>query len=149
MFPGGELDDPGMSGANLPCHGFEVHGVKSWRERYARACRLWHDRLSTRIPEAEVEIDGVKTPPWLAYLAGCALAFPSNTAGMFQTLAWKRLRRAAELQPTWEDLHEDWPGEMHSRIPTLHHFHLIGDGCAEEELFISRSCIDSPKHADL
>jgi hypothetical protein len=39
--------------------------------------------------------------------------------------------------------------EMHSRIPTLYHIHLIGDGFAEEELFISRSRIDSPWHADL
>jgi hypothetical protein len=38
--------------------------------------------------------------------------------------------------------------EMHSRIPTRYHFQLIGNGCAEEVLFISRSRIDSPWHAD-
>ena len=85
IFPGGELDHLGMSIANLQRHGFEVHDVEGWREHYARTCRLWHDRLLTRMPEAEAEIGSVKTRLWLAYLAGCSLAFQRNTVGIFQT----------------------------------------------------------------
>ncbi|MGE4048387.1 MAG: class I SAM-dependent methyltransferase [Acetobacteraceae bacterium] len=109
IFPGGELDHLGMSIANLQRHGFEVHDVEGWREHYARTCRLWHDRLLARMPEAEAEIGIIKTRLWLAYLAGCSLAFQRNTVGIFQTLASKRVKGSMELPPTRVDLYEDWP----------------------------------------
>jgi cyclopropane-fatty-acyl-phospholipid synthase len=99
-----------MSVANLQRHGFEVHGVESWREHEARTCRLWPDRLSTRMAEAEAEIGSVKTRPWLASLAGCSLAFQRNTVGIFQSLASTRVRGPAEMPPTRADLYERWPG---------------------------------------
>ncbi len=109
IFPGGELDHLGLSISNLQRHGFEVHDVEGWREHYARTCRLWHDRLLARMPEAEAEIGSVKTRLWLAYLAGCSLAFQRNTVGVFQTLASKRVKGPAELPPTRVDLYDDWP----------------------------------------
>ena len=105
IFPGGELDHVGMSLANLQRHGFEVHDVEAWREHYARTCRLWHDRLAARYDEACREVGSVKTRLWLAYLAGCALAFERNTVGVYQTLASKRVRGPSGLPPTRADLY--------------------------------------------
>ena len=108
IFPGGELDHLGMSISNLQRHGFEVHDVEGWREHYARTCRLWHDKLLENQAAAEAAIGSVKTRLWLAYLAGCSLAFQRNTVGIFQTLASKRLKGPAELPPTRADLYADW-----------------------------------------
>ncbi len=105
IFPGGELDHVGMSIANLQRHGFEVHDVEAWREHYARTCRLWHDRLLARYDEAVAAVGGVQTRLWLAYLAGCSLAFARNTVGIYQTLASKRVRGPAALPPTRADLY--------------------------------------------
>ena len=107
IFPGGELDHLGMSIANLQRHGFEVHDVEGWREHYARTCRLWHDRLLENQAAAEAAIGSVKTRLWLAYLAGCSLAFQRNTVGIFQTLASKRVKGLSELPPTRADLYAD------------------------------------------
>ena len=107
IFPGGELDHIGMSAANLQRFGFEVHDVEAWREHYARTCRMWHDRLRARQTEAEAEVGSVKTRLWLAYLAGCSLAFERNTVGIYQTLASKRVKGPAELPPTRADLYRD------------------------------------------
>ena len=131
IFPGGELDYLGMSVANLQCHGFEVRGVESWQERYGRTCRLWLDRLSTRMPEAEVESGSVKTRLWLAYLAGCSLAFSATRKGSFSV--WRRSACGARwiAADTGGSVRGLARSEMHSRIPTLYHLHLTGDGCAE------------------
>ncbi|MEX0751338.1 MAG: cyclopropane-fatty-acyl-phospholipid synthase family protein [Xanthobacteraceae bacterium] len=105
IFPGGELDHLGMSIDNLERYGFEVHDVEAWREHYARTTRLWHDRLLANHEAAEREVGGVKTRLWLAYFAGCSLAFERNTVGIFQTLASKKERGASGLPPTRADLY--------------------------------------------
>jgi cyclopropane-fatty-acyl-phospholipid synthase len=105
IFPGGELDHVGMSIANLQRHGFEVHDMEAWREHYALTCRLWHDRLMARHDEAVREVGSVRTRLWLAYLAGCSLAFERNTVGIYQTLASKRVRGPSVLPPTRADLY--------------------------------------------
>jgi cyclopropane-fatty-acyl-phospholipid synthase len=106
IFPGGELDHVGMSVANLQRNGFEVHDVEAWREHYARTCRLWHDNLLARYDDAVAEVGSVKTRLWLAYLAGCSLAFERNTVGIYQTLASKRVRGPSGLPPTRADLYQ-------------------------------------------
>ncbi len=105
IFPGGELDHPGMSIANLQRHGFEIHDLEAWREHYARTCRLWHDRLLGRYQEAVATVGAVQTRLWLAYLAGCSLAFARNSVGIYQTLASKRVRGPSGLPPTRADLY--------------------------------------------
>ncbi|HWM81607.1 MAG TPA: cyclopropane-fatty-acyl-phospholipid synthase family protein [Pseudolabrys sp.] len=105
IFPGGELDHIGMSAANLERHGFEVHDVEGWREHYARTCRLWHDRLVANKDAAIREAGEVKTRMWIAYFAGCAIAFERATVGIFQTLASKRARGPSGLPPTRADLY--------------------------------------------
>lgn len=105
IFPGGELDHLGMSIANLQRHGFEVHDVEGWREHYARTCRLWHDRLFANREPAEREVGSVTTRLWLAYLAGCSIAFERNTVGIYQTLASKRVRGPSGLPLTRADLY--------------------------------------------
>jgi cyclopropane-fatty-acyl-phospholipid synthase len=106
IFPGGELDHIGMSAANLERHGFEVHDIEGWREHYARTCRLWHDRLVANKDAAIREAGDVKTRMWIAYFAGCAIAFERATVGIFQTLASKRARGPSGLPPTRADLYQ-------------------------------------------
>ena len=116
-----------MSVANLQRHGFEVHDVESLREHYVGTCRLW-----------------------LAYLAGCSLAFQFSTVRIFQSLASKRVRGPAELPTTRVDLYEDWPrSETHSRFPDPQSLptgrqRLCGRGAVH-----FRSLINSSWHADL
>jgi len=105
IFPGGELDHPGMSIANLERHGFEVHDVEAWREHYARTTRLWHDRLSANRGAAEREVGAVKTRLWIAYLASASIGFMQNSVGIFQTLASKRVRGPSGLPPSREHLY--------------------------------------------
>ena len=105
IFPGGEVDHLGMSVANLERYGFEVHDVEAWREHYARTTRLWHDRLAANRVAAEREVGHVKTRLWLAYLAGCSIAFERGTVGIFQSLASKRERGSSGLPPTRADLY--------------------------------------------
>jgi cyclopropane-fatty-acyl-phospholipid synthase len=106
IFPGGEVDHLGMSVANLERYGFEVHDVEAWREHYARTTRFWHDRLLANQAAAEREVGSVKTRLWLAYLAGCSIAFERGTVGIFQTLVSKRARGASGLPLTREDLYK-------------------------------------------
>jgi cyclopropane-fatty-acyl-phospholipid synthase len=105
IFPGGELDHIGMTGANLESSGFEVHDIEAWREHYARTCRLWHDRLLANRDAAEREVGRDKTRLWLAYLAAVSIAFERNTARIFQTLASRRGRGPSGLPPTRADLY--------------------------------------------
>jgi cyclopropane-fatty-acyl-phospholipid synthase len=105
IFPGGEVDHLGMSIANLERYGFEVHDVEAWREHYARTTRHWHDRLLANRAAAEREVGSVKTRLWLAYLAGCSIAFERGTVGIFQTLASKRTRGPSGLPLTRADLY--------------------------------------------
>jgi cyclopropane-fatty-acyl-phospholipid synthase len=95
-----------MSVANLERYGFEVHDVEGWREHYARTTRLWHDGLLVNRAAAEGEVGSVKTRLWLAYLAGCSVAFERGTVGIFQTLVSKRARGASGLPLTREKLYK-------------------------------------------
>ena len=96
----------GMTVANLERSGFEVHDVEGWREHYARTCRLWHDNLVAHMDEAEREVGSVKTRLWIAYLAGCSIAFERSTLCIFQTLLSKRTRGPSGLPLTRADLYE-------------------------------------------
>jgi cyclopropane-fatty-acyl-phospholipid synthase len=100
IFPGAELDYVGRTATNLERFGFEVHDVEGWREHYQRTCQIWHDRLLANRAAAEKEVGPVTTRLWLAYLAGCAIAFERNTALVFQALASKRARGPSGLPPT-------------------------------------------------
>jgi cyclopropane-fatty-acyl-phospholipid synthase len=105
IFPGTELDYIGRTVSNFERYGFEVHDVEAWREHYQRTCRLWHDRLLANRKAAEREVGSVTVRLFLAYLAGCAIAFERNTALLFQTLGSKRRRGPSGLPPTRADLY--------------------------------------------
>jgi len=105
IFPGAEVDYIGRTAANLERFGFEVHDIEGWREHYQRTCRLWHDRLLANQAVAIREAGSVKTRLYLAYLAGCSIAFERNTIGIFQTLASKKQRGPSGLPPTRADLY--------------------------------------------
>lgn len=105
IFPGGALDDIGHTVHAMERAGFEVHDVEGWRMHYARTCALWHDRLLARKDEATALVGDAKYRIYIAYLAGCALAFERGTARLFQTLASKTAKRPPPLPPTRADLY--------------------------------------------
>jgi cyclopropane-fatty-acyl-phospholipid synthase len=103
IFPGGELDYLGRTITNLELHGFEIRDVECWREHYQRTCRFWHDRLRARYDEAAATVGETTARVWLAYLAACSITFERNSAGIYQTLAMKRVRGPSGLAPTRAD----------------------------------------------
>ena len=105
IFPGGELDYLGRTITNLELNGFEIRDVECWREHYQRTCRFWHDRLRARWDEAVAAVGETTARVWLAYLAACSITFERNNAGIYQTLAMKRVRGPTGLPPTRADLY--------------------------------------------
>lgn len=106
IFPGGELDDIGNTIQQMEIAGFEVHDVEGWREHYALTTRMWCERLAARKEEA-IAIVGPETYRiWIAYLAGCSLAFARGSARIFQTVASKSAKGASPLPPTRADLYQ-------------------------------------------
>ncbi|MGI9425889.1 MAG: class I SAM-dependent methyltransferase [Hyphomicrobiaceae bacterium] len=105
IFPGGELDDIGHTIAAMEQAGFEVHDVEGWRMHYARTTEIWCERLMANQREA-VAIVGEETYRiWIAYLAGCSLAFARGSARIFQTLVSHNARGATPLPPSRADLY--------------------------------------------
>jgi cyclopropane-fatty-acyl-phospholipid synthase len=105
VFPGGELDYIGRTITNLELNGFEIHDVEGWREHYQRTCRFWHDRLIANYGGACANVGEVTTRVWIAYLAACSITFERNNAGVYQTLASKRVKGPVGLPPTRADLY--------------------------------------------
>ena len=105
IFPGGALDDIGHTIAAMERAGFEVHDVEGWRMHYARTCRLWLERLMARKDDAIRLVGEEKYRIYIAYLAGCALAFERGTARLFQTLVSKSAKKPPPLPPTRADLY--------------------------------------------
>ncbi|MEZ5843522.1 MAG: cyclopropane-fatty-acyl-phospholipid synthase family protein [Hyphomicrobiaceae bacterium] len=105
IFPGGELDDIGHTISAMERHGFEVHDVEGWRMHYARTTELWCERLAARSSEAIAIVGEPTYRIWMAYLAGCSLAFGRGSARIFQTLASRSARGPSPLPPTRTDLY--------------------------------------------
>lgn len=105
IFPGGELDDIGHSVAAMEQAGFEVHDVEAWRRHYALTTRYWCERLTARRDEAVAQVGEETYRIWVAYLAGCSLAFTRGTARIYQTLASKTAKGTGPLPPTRADLY--------------------------------------------
>lgn len=105
IFPGGALDDIGHTVAEMELAGFEVHDVEGWRLHYARTCTMWCERLTARKDEAIALVGEAKYRIYVAYLAGCAIAFERGSARLFQTLCSKSAKRAPPLPPTRADLY--------------------------------------------
>ncbi|MGI9523902.1 MAG: class I SAM-dependent methyltransferase [Hyphomicrobiaceae bacterium] len=105
IFPGGELDDIGNTVQQMEIAGFEVHDVEGWREHYALTTRLWCERLTSRKEEAIALVGAQTYRIWVAYLAGCSLAFSRGSARIFQVVASRSARGASPLPPTRADLY--------------------------------------------
>ena len=105
IFPGGELDDIGHTLSEMEIAGFEVHDVEGLRPHYRRTTREWHDRLSARRAEAEALVGAETYRIWVAYLAGCSLAFHRGSARLFQTLAGKSPKGTPPVPPTRFDIY--------------------------------------------
>ena len=105
IFPGGELDDIGHSVVAMERAGFEVHDVEAWREHYARTCKLWCERLTNEKDKAIALVGEEKYRIWVAYLAGCSLAFSRGSARIYQTVATKTAKGKSPLPQTRADLY--------------------------------------------
>ena len=105
IFPGGELDDIGHTVAAMERAGFEVHDVEGWRWHYARTTELWCERLTARQEEAIALVGEQTYRIWIAYLAGCSLAFARGSARIFQTLASQNAKGSPPLPATRADLY--------------------------------------------
>jgi len=105
IFPGGELDDIGNTLQQLQQAKFEIHDVEGWREHYALTTKMWCERLTANKKQA-IEIVGEETYRiWIAYLAGCSLAFTRGSAQIFQTLVSNTARGPAPLPQTRDDIY--------------------------------------------
>jgi cyclopropane-fatty-acyl-phospholipid synthase len=105
IFPGGELDDIGHTVQAMEQQGFEVHDVEAWRPHYAITTRLWCERLTARRTEAVALVGEETYRIWVAYLAGCSLAFSRGTAKIYQTLVSKGGKGEAPVPLTRADLY--------------------------------------------
>lgn len=105
IFPGGELDDIGNTIMAMERAGFEVHDVEGWREHYQRTTRIWCERLTARREEAVALVGEETYRIWVAYLAGCSLAFSRGSARIFQTLVSHNAKGPSPLPPTRADLY--------------------------------------------
>ncbi|MBX2805648.1 MAG: class I SAM-dependent methyltransferase [Hyphomicrobiales bacterium] len=105
IFPGGELDDIGHTVQAMEQHGFEVHDVEGWRDHYAMTTRRWCERLTAHRDEAVALVGPETYRIWVAYLAGCSLAFTRGTARIYQTLASKGGKGPAPVPQTRADLY--------------------------------------------
>ncbi len=105
IFPGGELDDIGHTVGAMEKQGFEVHDVEGWREHYAMTTQFWCERLTARRDEAVAMVGEETYRIWVAYLAGCSLAFSRGTARIYQTLASRSAKGPSPLPPTRADLY--------------------------------------------
>lgn len=105
IFPGGELDDIGHTIQNMEQRGFEIHDVEGWRDHYAMTTRLWCERLTARRDEAVALVGPETYRIWVAYLAGCSLAFTRGTARIYQTLASRGAKGPAPVPQTRADLY--------------------------------------------
>jgi cyclopropane-fatty-acyl-phospholipid synthase len=105
IFPGGELDDIGHTIQAMEQRGFEVHDVEGWRDHYAMTTWLWCERLTARQDEAVALVGPETYRIWVAYLAGCSLAFTRGTARIYQTLASRGGKGPAPVPQTRGDLY--------------------------------------------
>ena len=105
IFPGGELDDLGNTLAKMEQTGFEVQDVEGWRMHYQLTTKLWCERLTARKEEA-IAIVGEETYRiWVAYLAGCSLAFMRGSARLYQTVVTQNAKGTPVVPQTREDLY--------------------------------------------
>ncbi len=109
IFPGGELDDIGHTLQQMQQARFEIHDVEGWREHYALTTKIWCERLSERKHEAIALVGEQTYRIWVAYLAGCSLAFTRGSAQIFQTLVSNTARGPSPLPQTRSDLYRDRP----------------------------------------
>ena len=105
IFPGGELDDLGNTIAKMEQTGFEVQDVEGWRMHYQLTTKLWAERLTANKEQA-IAIVGEETYRiWVAYLAGCSLAFMRGSARLYQTVATHNAKAMPATPQTRADLY--------------------------------------------
>lgn len=105
IFPGGALDDVGNTVAEMELAGMEVLDVEGWRKHYELTTQMWHDRLIARKDEAIRLVGEEKYRIYVAYLAGCSMAFNRGSARLYQVLASKNAKRAPAVPPSRADLY--------------------------------------------
>lgn len=90
IFPGGELDNIGMTCSSLESAGFEVHEAEAVREHFALTCEHWVKRIYARRQEAATMVTMPTTRLWLLFFTLCAASFNRSAMNAFQVVASKR-----------------------------------------------------------
>jgi cyclopropane-fatty-acyl-phospholipid synthase len=99
VFPGGELPHLSLALKEMSAAGLEVADVESLRRHYARTCHEWASRLESNREHAIAIADERRVRIWEIYLAGCAHAFSHEWINVYQILACKAKKTAANPLP--------------------------------------------------
>jgi cyclopropane-fatty-acyl-phospholipid synthase len=99
VFPGGELPHLSLALKEMSASGLEVADVESLRRHYARTCHEWASRLESNREHAIAIADERRVRIWEIYLAGCAHAFSHEWINVYQILACKAKKTAANPLP--------------------------------------------------
>ena len=80
--------------------GYELLDVEQLRPHYARTLRHWVDRLERHAEECRRLVGDVTYRIWRAYMAGSAVSFETDDAGVVQVLGGK------DWRPPWGRAHQ-------------------------------------------
>jgi cyclopropane-fatty-acyl-phospholipid synthase len=100
VFPDGELDTIGNIQRSMEQSGFEIADVEALRAHYALTLRAWVTRLEHNRDLALQHVNESTYRVWRLYMSACAVDFESGEIGVYQVLASKRWKGAADLPMT-------------------------------------------------
>jgi cyclopropane-fatty-acyl-phospholipid synthase len=100
VFPDGELDTIGNIQRAMEQSRFEIADVEALRAHYALTLRAWVARLEHNRDLALQYVNESTFRVWRLYMAACAVEFESGEIGVYQVLASKRWKGAADLPMT-------------------------------------------------
>ncbi len=90
VFPDGEPLPLSRVQLALERAGLETHHVEGFGRDYATTLRHWHDRLDTRLEEAERHAGAQRTRIWRLYLRAARHGFEVGFTNVYQVLARPR-----------------------------------------------------------
>jgi cyclopropane-fatty-acyl-phospholipid synthase len=100
VFPDGELDTIGNIQRAMEQSGFEIADVEALRAHYALTLRAWVARLERNRERALQHVNESTYRVWRLYMSACAVEFESGEIGVYQVLASRRWKGAADLPMT-------------------------------------------------
>jgi cyclopropane-fatty-acyl-phospholipid synthase len=106
VFPNGDMAGVSETLTEMERADWEIVDVENLRLHYARTCRHWVERLTSRADEARALVGERTYRTWLLYLACSAVAFEDGSIGLYQALLRKHRDPAGPTTPgTREDIY--------------------------------------------